>query len=102
MSKIILESPVFGRNFEVFGDQLEARLVLQTDIMDRLNFLKEKYQRPILASFIDDKLSIAVEFGTDLFEPTVFVPARTELIEEFIETVEIIQDLVVSLKLRKN
>jgi len=101
LSKVILESPVFTKNFEVFGDQLEARLVLQTDIMDRLNFLKEKYQRPILASFIDDKLSIAVEFGTDLFESTVFVPARTELIEEFIETVEIIQDLVVSLKLRK-
>lgn len=102
LEKVVFESPLFGRNFEVFGDQLEARLVLQTDIMDRLNFLKAKYQRPILASFLGDRLSIAVEFGTDLFEPTIFVPARTELIQEFIETVEIIQDLVVSLKLRKN
>jgi hypothetical protein len=66
--QIHLEDPRFTENFIVFAtDQVEARYVLSSSIMERVVALKEKFDRPILMSFQDRQMYLAVENDNGLF-----------------------------------
>ncbi|MFI5134552.1 MAG: DUF3137 domain-containing protein [Chitinophagales bacterium] len=68
--EVKLENRTFEKYFKVFGsDQIEARYILSTSMMERLVELREKVNRSIYVSFIDSKVFIALPINRDLFEP---------------------------------
>lgn len=70
---IELENPEFEREFVVYGsDQVEARYLLSSSMMQRILNLKQKRFPFIMMSLIDNCLFIALPFKKKLFEPSIF------------------------------
>jgi len=68
-----LEDPEFEKLFVVYGeDQIEARYILSTSLMQRITEFRKKSNRSIYLSFVENKVMIAVPSGKDLFEPRLF------------------------------
>lgn len=66
--EIHLEDPRFMEKFIVFGtDQVEARYVLSSSIMEKVVILKEKFNRPISISFQNRQMYFAVQNDYGLF-----------------------------------
>lgn len=65
-----LEDPTFERLFAVYStDQVEARYILSTNLMQRLVEFHDRVGKPLALSFIDSKLHIAIPNNKNLFEP---------------------------------
>ncbi len=70
---IKLEDPEFERLFVVYGDdQVQARYILSTSLMERIMQFKKKSQKPIYLSFVGSKVFVAVSYTKNLFEPKIF------------------------------
>jgi hypothetical protein len=68
-----LEDPEFEKLFVVYGDdQIEARYILSTSLMERIVKFREKTGRPILLSFVGTQVYVGVSYKQALFEPKVF------------------------------
>jgi hypothetical protein len=67
---IKLEDPEFERCFVAYGnDQVQARYILSTSLMERIVAFRKKADRPIYLSFVDSKVFVAVSYTRNLFEP---------------------------------
>lgn len=56
-----LEDPEFEKEFVVFSsDQVEARYALSTSMMEKLTLLKRSIDKPIMVSFVQNKINIAI------------------------------------------
>ena len=70
---IKMDDPEFEREFVVYGsDQIEARYILSHSLMKRLLGFKRKSGHKVYVSFVYNNVYIAIEYGKDLFEPSVF------------------------------
>lgn len=68
-----LEDPEFEKEFAVYsGDQVEARYILSTALMQRILEFKKKTRKTVRMSFIDSRVYIAISINDDLFEPPIF------------------------------
>jgi hypothetical protein len=68
-----LENPEFENLFTVYGtDQVEARYILSTSLMERLVNFRRKANTRIHLSFIHSKVYLALSVNKNLFEPNVF------------------------------
>lgn len=66
--RIHLEDPRFTERFVVYGtDQVEARYVLSSSLMERIVTLEERFDRPLFLSFQDRQLYLAVQNDNGLF-----------------------------------
>ncbi|MDH4201964.1 MAG: DUF3137 domain-containing protein [Phycisphaerae bacterium] len=70
---IKLEDPEFEREFVVYGnDQIEARYILSTSLMQRILDFKNKTARKIYLSFTGSRVYVAVPMTKNMFEPKYF------------------------------
>ncbi|WP_257236274.1 DUF3137 domain-containing protein, partial [Nostoc sp. 'Peltigera malacea cyanobiont' DB3992] len=72
---IKLEDPEFAKFFTVYGDdQIEARYVLSTNLMDKIVNFRKKTNRNIYISFVDDMIYIAIEeaIENNIFDPNLY------------------------------
>jgi len=71
LETVTLEDPTFEKMYEVYSDnQVEARYILTTAFMQRLNDLTEVYgTKKIQVSFLNDEVFIMLPCKKDLFEP---------------------------------
>lgn len=68
-----LEDPEFEREFVVYGtDQIEARYILSTSLMERILQFKRKTTKRIHLSFVGSHVFVAVPYRKNLFEPRLF------------------------------
>lgn len=68
-----LEDPEFEREFVVYSsNQIEARYILSPALMRRILDFKMRSQRTFHMSFAGSSVNIAIDMGTDLFEPRLF------------------------------
>jgi hypothetical protein len=68
-----LEDVEFEKHFVVYSeDQVEARYLISTAMMQRILDYKKKWNRSLYVSLIDSKLFLAVHLNKDLFEPRYF------------------------------
>ncbi len=68
-----LEDPEFNRLYTVYSDdQIEARYILSTSLMERLVKFRKKAQRPVSISFSENQIFIAIHHERDLFEARLF------------------------------
>ncbi|MBN2350487.1 MAG: DUF3137 domain-containing protein [Bacteroidales bacterium] len=96
---IKLENPEFEKEFVVYGDdQVEARYILSTALMQRILDFKNKWKTKVYLSFVDSKVNIAIEIKKNLFETRLFKSiVDYDLMEEnmnyLVLLVEIVNDL---------
>jgi hypothetical protein len=70
---IKLEDPEFEREFAVYGyNQIEARYILSTSLMQRILDFKRKTGTKIYLSFTGSKVYVAVSMNRNMFEPKYF------------------------------
>ncbi len=66
-----LEDVNFTKEFNVYGDdQIEARYILSTSLMERILEYKNKTKRNIYLSFVNSKMYLGISYSKDLFEPS--------------------------------
>lgn len=98
---IKLEDPEFSQYFTVYSeDQVEARYILSTNLMEKLVDFKKKVGKNVYVSFVENMIYIAVEYPNGLFEPNLyksmlsFAPLR-----EYFEAIQLMLGLVEELNL---
>lgn len=70
---ITLEDREFEKAFCVYGtDQIEARYILSTALMQRILEFKNQTQRRISVSFINSQIFIGIPISDNLFEAPIF------------------------------
>ncbi len=98
-----MDNPTFEKEFVVYStDQIEARYILSHSFMERLLNFREKTNREISISFVKNSIHIAINYGKDLFEPSVFKSLlNDEITKEYIETLVLAASIVEELKLNE-
>jgi hypothetical protein len=67
-----MDSPEFEREFKVYSDdQILARYVLSTSLMEKILIFKKSVNKPLYFSFKNNMMFVAIS-GNDNFEPPVF------------------------------
>ncbi len=70
---IKMEDPEFEKMFVVYGDdQVEARYLLSTSLLERIVNFRKKSGANIFISFVRSKIFVAVDHPQDIFEPRIF------------------------------
>lgn len=65
-----MEDAEFEKEFVVYSnDQVEARYILSTSMIQRILEMKKKYNTSVYLSFINSKVFIALKQNQNLFEP---------------------------------
>lgn len=96
-----LEDPEFEKEFCVYSnDQVEARYILSTSLMQRILEFKRKWKTNISMSFRDSKVYIAIQMNKNLFETRVFRSiVDYKFIEENTYFLTLLTDIVEDLNL---
>lgn len=96
-----MDNPTFEKEFVVYStDQIEARYILSHTLMENLLNFKEKTNHEVSISFVKNNIHLAINYGKDLFEPTVFKSLlNDEITKEYIETLILALSIVEELKL---
>jgi hypothetical protein len=96
-----LEDPEFERLFVVYGDDnIEARYILTSSLMQRIIALKKKANSPVSLSFVRSRVYIAIATSQPLFEPDLFQSAvNSQEIERFFEDMKLAIGIVEDLNL---
>lgn len=77
--KIELEDARFNNEFVVYGtDQVESRYVLSLAFMEKITALKKKLNKPVMVSFVGDKMYFSIADPNGLFS---FQAGKLEKIE---------------------
>jgi hypothetical protein len=98
---IKLEDPEFERSFVVYGDdQIQARYILSTSLMERIVDFKNKTGRQVYLSFVGSRVFVAVAYTRNLFEPKLFSTILDfELVREYFEDLQLAIGIVDDLNL---
>ncbi|MHC4619418.1 MAG: DUF3137 domain-containing protein [Planctomycetota bacterium] len=98
---IKLEDPEFEKHFVVYGgDQIQARYILSTSLMERIVNFKKETARPIYLSFVGSKVFVAISFTKNLFEPRLFQTLLDfGLVREYFEDLRLAVGIVDELNL---
>lgn len=100
--KILLEDTRFNKYFTVYSpDQIESRYVLSSTIMEKIVALKEKFNRDIMLSFINNNVYLAVENPNGLFAFPQGNIDSIKVIEELVTEISTAQSMVKELKLSR-
>ncbi|MGM0582328.1 MAG: DUF3137 domain-containing protein [Bacteroidota bacterium] len=96
-----LEDPEFEKYFAVYGeDQVEARYILSTSLMQRLTEFGNKRKLPVAISFVDNSIFVAISEHKNLFEPRIFrTNLNKDLIMEYYNMLELVIGIVDDLNL---
>ena len=96
-----LEDPEFEKEFVVYGDdQVEARYILSTSLMQRITEFKRKTKCPIFLSFVNSSVHVAVRTKRNMFEPRIFrTLLNFEVVREYLEDLQLALGIVEDLNL---
>ncbi|AFZ58533.1 DUF3137 domain-containing protein [Anabaena cylindrica FACHB-243] len=98
-----LEDPNFNQYFTVYAnDQVEARYVLSTTLMEKLVKFRQKAHRNIYVSFIDNMIYIGIEYAGDIFEPRLFTTMLNFTpMREYFQNIQLMLGIVEDLNLNR-
>ncbi len=100
-ANVHLEDQRFEKNFKVRGDdQVEARFILSTSLMERINNFYEQHKVPVLISFYQNHMFLGMNFKKEHFEPKIWGQNRTkDSVKETVDAVNLAQHIVEELNL---
>ena len=98
-----MDNPEFEKEFVVYSsDQIEARYILSHSMMEKLLSFKNKSAHPIYVSFTGTHIYMAINYGKDLFEPSVFHSLLDyKVAMEYVKTLHLAIGIVEELKLNQ-
>lgn len=101
---IKLEDPEFERIFAVYADdQVEARYILSTSLMQRLVTFQKQLKKTVALAFVNSNLHMAISTRKNYFEPPSiwFGSAMLALddINEYLDDLKMAQDIIDDLNL---
>lgn len=98
-----MDNPEFEKEFVVYSsDQIEARYILSHSMMEKLLSFKNKSAHPIYISFIETHIYMAISYGKDLFEPSIFHSLLDyKVAMEYVKTLHLAIGIVEELKLNQ-
>lgn len=94
-----LEDSEFEKLFVVYStDQIDARYILSTSLMQRIVDFKKRTGRDIHLSFIGSNIYVAIPYTKSLFEPRIFSTLLdfepiAEYFDDLRQAIEIVDDL---------
>lgn len=96
-----LEDSKFDKYFRVYSEnQVNARYILSTNLMEKLVDFRQKAHKNIYVSFVDDTIYFAIEYPDGLFEANLY---RSMLsfapLQEYFEAIQLMLGLVKELNL---
>jgi hypothetical protein len=81
-----LEDPEFERLFAVHStDQVEARYILSTSLMQRLSAFRQQRNAPVAVSFVDSQIFLTISSSKNHFEPPSIWRAQASMLQEDVE-----------------
>jgi hypothetical protein len=84
LKKVKMESVKFNSEMKVYAEsEHEAFYILTPQFMERLIFMDNKYLDKISFSFLDNKLSIAIDSRKDYFDIKAFKTVNKSIISEY-------------------
>lgn len=100
--RVILEDVRFSEYFSVYStDQVEARYVLTSTIMEKIVQLREKFDRNIMLSFLNNKMFLTVENPNGIFSFPSGKLDSIEIIEEIVLDIQTALGVVEDFNLSK-
>lgn len=100
-----LEDVNFKKQFNVYGDdQIEARYILSTSLMERIMAYKAKTKNNIYMSFVNSQMYLGISYNKDLFEPS-YLKSLTKIdvcqsyFEDMVLVISIVDDLNLNLRI---
>jgi hypothetical protein len=101
---IKLEDPEFERTFAVYStDQVEARYILSTSLMQRLLDFRCRMNSSVALSFINSCVYIAIPTSKNYFEPPSIwfgsVIMTLQEIQDYLNEIKLAQDIIEDLNL---
>jgi len=98
---IKMDDPAFEKEFVVYGtDQIEARYILTHTLMKKLLEYKNRTTKDLYVSFKRSKITLAIAYNKDLFEPTLFQSLLDyKVAMEYLDTLRLATGIVEELKL---
>ncbi|MDY0116090.1 MAG: DUF3137 domain-containing protein [Sulfurimonadaceae bacterium] len=98
-----MDDIIFEKEFVVYAtDQIEARYILSHTLMQKIVTLKQRAKHDVYLSFKNNHLYIAIAYGKDLFEPTLFSSLLDyKVAMEYIQVLHMTVGLVEELKLNQ-
>jgi len=94
-TQVSLEHPDFEERFNTYSDdQVEARYILSTAMMERIVQLQAKWKDELRLSFIKDHVFIAINHKENLFEPNMKQEINQDQIKRIHEEVEMCLDVI--------
>lgn len=96
-----LENPEFERYFTAYStDQVEARYILSTTMMERLVQFRKKVNGNLHLSFVQSNVYIALSVREALFEPNIFSSGlQPGYLKKYFDYLELITGIVDDLQL---
>ncbi len=94
-----MEDIEFEKEFVVYGtDQVEARYILSTALMQRILEFKRKMKVPVHIGFVNSNLYMAISIKKNMFEPRIFSTILDfrmvkDYLEDVILAVGIVEDM---------
>ena len=100
---IRMEDPEFEKHFVVYGsDQIGARYILSTSLMQRIVDFKNRTQNNIHLSFVGSMVFVGISYRKNLFEPRIFTTLLDfEPIQEYFEDLQTAIGIVEDLNLNR-
>ncbi len=100
--QIHLEDPRFTERFIVFAtDQVEARYVLSSALMEKVIALKDKFNRPIFMSFENRKMYLAVQNDNGIFSFPSGNLDNIKVVEELADEIDTALQVSNELKMKR-
>ena len=99
-TQVSLEYPDFENIFNTYSDdQIEARYILSTAMMERILNLQAKWKEELRISFIRDHVFIAINHKVNLFEPNMKQEINQDQLKRIHEEVEMCLEIIDTLDL---
>lgn len=101
--KVEMESIDFNKKFKTYAtNEHDAFYIITPHFMESLMELERNNPGTIMMSFIDRKLSLAINNNRNTFELNLFKPIDESTIRQLQRDLQVIKDIVVELKLNRN
>ena len=100
-SPVKLEDPDFEKVFSTYSsDQIEARYILSTALMQRILNYQKKAGKKLSFSFSNNSMYMAIHNQKDMFEPHLYRSLlKLETIQGYLEELSLVIDIVEDLNL---
>lgn len=95
-----LEDPEFEHYFVTYAsDQVEARYLLSTSLMQRLVNFRKAFKRPLYLAFSGGNFYLALSTPKNFFEPQLFRPVHMEDLADYLTDLRFVLSVVDELNL---